>query len=493
MPPALAAPEPLGILAAGYHRSCCWHDVDQDGRLDAVFLEPVAGQGLNNFRTVWRRQTAGSPPRFEAVRPLVDLPSAGAADAAGQVERPYYITSVSAEGRTGLLVTTLPNLTAVFYEQAGPERFARRATAKSRSAVISLSDQAWPHLCDWDGDGDLDLLVGGGYGWPQIVINEGTVQQPRWAPPQPVLSEGRPLRLTRDDILGGEHDHDMGYLYPAFVDWDGDGLPDLMLPNETNRIFWYRNVGTRAQPRFGPRQQVLCGGADDSAEARTASATKAREELAHKHASGKRYPPEPGQPFFWRTGAAFADFDGDGVIDMITADGGSRVATLFAQDRRPGEPPRLRRVGPLETTDGKPIDGGGRPGHLTDAFRAVDWDGDGLIDLVHSSAGTWTGGDGVYRHPGMPGESSMRLLRNVGTARKPVFAPPRPMLAYGEPIAMTHHGPHPWAGDLDGDGLPDLVTCVEWSVYPFYSHHALQMRQRPGLTTKTWVTRDAKE
>ena len=481
MPPALAAPEPLGILAAGYHRACCWHDVDQDGRTDAVSLEPVPGQGLNNFRTVWRRQAAGSPPRFEAARPLVDLPNAADADAAGKVERPYYLTSVRDGGRSGLLVTMLPNLTAVFYEQQGPERFGRRATAESRSAVISLSDQAWPHLCDWDGDGDLDLLVGGGLGWPQIVINEGTAQRPRWAAVQPVLSEGRPIRLTRNEILGGENHHDMGYPYPAFVDWDGDGLPDLMMPNETNRIFWYRNVGTREQPRFGPRQQVLCGDADDSPEAGLASNVLAKEDPAHEHASGKRYPLEPGQPFFWRTGAAFADFDGDGVIDMVTHDGGHRMATLFVQDRRPGKSPRLRRVGPLETADGKPIDGCGRPGHLTDSFRAVDWDGDGLIDLVHSSAGTWTGGDGVYRHPGMPGGSSVRLLRNVGTPTKPIFAPPRPMLVYGEPIAMTHHGPHPWAGDLDGDGLPDLVTCVEWSVYPFYSHNAIELAARPTV------------
>jgi hypothetical protein len=31
-----------------------------------------------------------------------------------------------------------------------------------------------------------------------------------------------------------------------------------------------------------------------------------------------------------------------------------------------------------------------------------------------------------------------------------------------------------------GDGKPDIVACVEWSVYPFYSHAALMMKKRPA-------------
>ena len=64
-----------------------------------------------------------------------------------------------------------------FYEQIastdGKPRFERFGRAVSDSAVLALSDQAWPCVCDWDGDGDLDLLAGGGYGWPRIVINGG--------------------------------------------------------------------------------------------------------------------------------------------------------------------------------------------------------------------------------------------------------------------------------------------------------------------------------
>ena len=71
-----------------------------------------------------------------------------------------------------------------------------------------------------------------------------------FAPPACILAEGQPIRLLRDELLHSRHWHNMGYPYPSVVDWDGDGLPDLMLPNETNRIVWYRNVGTLQEPRF---------------------------------------------------------------------------------------------------------------------------------------------------------------------------------------------------------------------------------------------------
>ena len=66
----------------------------------------------------------------------------------------------------------------------------------------------------------------------------------------------------------------------------------------------------------------------------------------------------------------------------------------------------------------------------------------------------------------------------------------RPLRMYGSPIAMAPHGPHPWAGDLDVDGLPDLVAGVESSVYPFYGHNAIEMARRPSFATHNWMTRD---
>ena len=66
------------------------------------------------------------------------------------------------------------------------------------------------------------------------------------------------------------------------------------------------------------------------------------------------------------------------------------------------------------------------------------------------------------------------------TKTKPTFENPLTLCCFGTPITVSSHGPHPAVGDIDGDGNPDLVTCVEWSVYPFYSHAAVTLKERPA-------------
>jgi FG-GAP-like repeat len=378
------------------------------------------------------------------------------------------VAAVGEGPRRGLLVSHRHYEKLSFFAQTnadgGPPRFEPSKACASVSAVLALGDQAWPCLCDWDQDGDLDLLVGGGYGHPRILINEGSNQRMALSESRYIPSAGRPIRLTRDEILGGEHWHDMGYSYPVLTDWDGDSLADLMLPNETNRILWHRNIGTQGKPEFGPRRQLQCDGYPDSPELRALSARRA----ADKNSNNGCYPYEQERPFLWRTGAAFADWNGDGLVDFITHDGHTRKATLFVQYRDAEGKLRLKKDHAPTLVDGRLLDDKivNRTSHWTESFRAADWDADGRIDLVYACAGS-------------SGNSSIYLLRNAGTRRAPKFEAPRTLCCYGEPIKITNHGPHPWVGDLDGDGKPDLLTCVEWSVYPFYGHNAIEMNGRP--------------
>lgn len=434
-------------------------DVNGDGKLDAVCkLENLHGHAFEHG-LAWRANVGGDPPRFGPPRPL---PGA-------DLWWPSYVAAVREGTPAGLLVVHDVFQSVSFIELArdanGEPCFRRVGRALSLSAVMSLSDQAWPCICDWDSDGDADLLVGGGYGWPRIVLNEGTSDRPAYAEPRFVIADGKPVRILRNQILGGENWHDMGYTYPAFVDWDGDGLGDILLPNETNRIFWYKNVGTKTAPVFAKRQQVVVDGYPDSVAARFKSSQLAGD----KSVPNAPYPYQKDRPFFWRTGAAFADINGDGLVDLMTHDGHVRKLTLFERYRDDKGRLRLKKGPRLKLKDGRAIDDAivGRGKHWTESFRCADWDGDGLTDIVYACAGTAAAKGSIY------------LLRNCGSKTEPVFEPPRTFCCFGKPIKVTSHGPHPAVGDLDGDGKCDLLTCVEWSVYPFYTHAAIEMTQRP--------------
>ncbi|MCA9097190.1 MAG: VCBS repeat-containing protein, partial [Planctomycetaceae bacterium] len=228
--------EPV-TLDAGRHP--CFLDVDGDGRLDAVCLQGGEDVQPDFHRVAWRRNEGGDPPRFGEEQLLSGI----------DVETVTYVAAVKGTKQPTLLVqhNAFQEISLFELESAAARkltenqkqilnskrdedsegRFVRVGRAESRSAVMGLSDQAWPCLCDWDEDGDIDLLVGGGYGWPRILINQGTSAYPKFSEPELILSEGKPIRFVRNELLGPPKNwHDMGYPYPVFVDWDGDGLSD---------------------------------------------------------------------------------------------------------------------------------------------------------------------------------------------------------------------------------------------------------------------------
>ena len=432
-------------------------DLDGDGAPEMVSLE---GERLGGA-LFWRRRHQTDPLRYGAPRPL-EGPDPGDSCAA--------LSAAGPGAPPGLLLHCAAYQEHLFFPLEGYEpegrdngqpRFGPPQRLESPSAVATWSDQAWPCAADWDGDGVWDLAIGGGYGWPRLVRNRGSADRHALDEPRRIEGDGKEIRLLRSDILPAPHWHDMGYPYPSLVDWDGDGLADLMLPNETNRIAWHRNTGSAERPRFGPRLYLEVDGFPDSPERRREAAALGADRQEPNHP----YPRDPGSPFFWRTGAAFADFNGDGLTDLITLDT-DRKAALFVQYRDDGGALRLRRHGPVRLEDGRVLDDTavGRAKHWTECFRAVDWDGNGLTDLVWSLAGS----------------GEIHLLRNIGDRHEPRFARPRRLACYGEPLAFTIHGPSAWPADFNGDGKPDLLGCVEWSVYPFFAHAALEMDAAPS-------------
>lgn len=85
-------------------------------------------------------------------------------------------------------------------------------------------------LHDWDGDGDLDLLIGVIEGDVKFVPNLGGKGTPRFGAAQAVSAAGNNIKMTGD-------------AGPTVADWDGDGVDDLICGDGNGSVWFYRATG----------------------------------------------------------------------------------------------------------------------------------------------------------------------------------------------------------------------------------------------------------
>ena len=91
---------------------------------------------------------------------------------------------------------------------------------------------------DWDNDGDFDLLIGCFDGHLKLRINEGTAEKYAFATNnQTVEAGGKPLEVEK-------------HCCPVVVDWDQDGLWDLLAGSDEGSVTWFKNVGSKTAPEF---------------------------------------------------------------------------------------------------------------------------------------------------------------------------------------------------------------------------------------------------
>ncbi len=99
----------------------------------------------------------------------------------------------------------------------------------------------YPELADWDGDGDLDLLMGGFSGHVGVRINEGSAESPAFAT-KTLFAQSGDGPLTTGSAVS-----------TSYVDWDGDGLRDLVCGTSRGEIAWFKNTGEEGSPAFGEK------------------------------------------------------------------------------------------------------------------------------------------------------------------------------------------------------------------------------------------------
>ena len=137
---------------------------------------------------------------------------------------------------------------------------------------------------DWDGDGDLDLVVGDIRGNVYLIPNEGTKEKWSFGNHQQVTAGAQPLR-----VQGG----DAG---PFVADWDADGKADLLVGSGDGSVWLYRNGAKLKGTELAVGRQLV-------------------------PPAGDMYQNTPVEPTRgMRAKVCAADWNGDGRLDLLLGD-----------------------------------------------------------------------------------------------------------------------------------------------------------------------------
>ncbi|MGB2819352.1 MAG: VCBS repeat-containing protein [Phycisphaerae bacterium] len=395
-------------------------DFDGDGDLDLICGEFL--DGFTWFENVGTRKG----PRYAAGRRLthggkpltMDLqmitPTAVDWDRDGDVD----LVVGDEDGRVALvenagraadgMVRFLPP--RYFQQEAGDLKFGALVT---------------PVSVDFDGDGDEDLLCGNTAGYIGFIENLDGGNPPKGAAPVRLEADGRTIRIQagRNGSIQGPCEAKWGYTTLSVADWDHDGLADLVVNSIWGKVVWYRNTGTKREPKLAAARPI---------EVRW---------------EGK--PPKPSWTWWepqgselatqWRTTPVVVDWDRDGLNDLVMLDHEGYLA-LFQRRRLggrlvllPGERIFHDGGGPLRL-NGRSAGGSGRR-----KLCIVDFDGDGRLDILVNS-------------------TNADFLRNTGVRDGKVTFQTTGALG-GRKLAG--HTTSPTTVDWDGDGRRELLVGAE--------------------------------
>jgi len=158
-------------------------------------------------------------------------------------------------------------------------------------------------LVDWDEDGDQDLILGAYEGALYICMNEGTATEPKFAATnQQLLANGKHVTMVG------------GLATPRIVDWNGDGLFDILCGGSNGGVEWYENIGKGGSPEFASAVALIPAGGLSVGDQLPDS-----KDAATDFYSSRMVPIKDGLPT--RPGSSFhidaVDYDGDGDLDLL--------------------------------------------------------------------------------------------------------------------------------------------------------------------------------
>jgi hypothetical protein len=157
---------------------------------------------------------------------------------------------------------------------------------------LNVGRRAAPDVFDWNGDGRKDLIVGNMDGKILIYLNRGTDDSPSFDGFEYLMAGGEVFDAGTRSA-------------PRVLDWNDDGLPDLLVGEMEGHVYFLKNSGTRIRPYFRNSGKLMLG-------------------------NGKllRFPDASGAP---RSRLFVTDWNNDGMADMLVGGGEGKVMLYLSR------------------------------------------------------------------------------------------------------------------------------------------------------------------
>jgi hypothetical protein len=382
-PKKLGVPEKI-LTQPGNIRQNQWQlvDFDGDGALDVTvgidfwgdFGPLNGGEGAFNAKGEWTRGKLRGYVYVIRNTGTTEQPKYAAPvrlQAGGQDVDPYGMPSpmwgdFRGTGKLDLICGEFRD-GFTFYENTGtrtqPVYAAGRPLTLGGNRLHMDLCMITPTAVDFNGDGRLDIICGDEDGRVAFLENTGQVVDgmPQFLPP-------RYFRQFAADVKFG------ALATPYAFDWDGDGDDDLIVGNSAGYIAFIENLGGNPVRWAAPRY-LAAGG-----------------QLIREQAGPNGSIQGPAEAKWGYSILSVADWDGDGLPDIMT--NGIWGKVMWYRNIGTRTAPRLAAAQPVELAPGSPAQQApwnwwspqGR--ELVSQWRTtpqmIDWNGDGLMDLVMS-------------------------------------------------------------------------------------------------------------